>query len=139
MNGPFTFTAAAFALVAGFSITNTTIDLVSDHPPAALTLELLRYNGNGTVTQRLSGNLSADWVARITRIEGGINRLLCAGSGDKKAIYTGENSTWSVDDWVGDKCPELQPGDIGAAAWSYINEFGFKVETTGSFIVGAAE
>ena len=52
MNGPFTFGAAAFALVAGFSITNTTIDLVSDHPPVALTLELLRYNGNGTVTRK---------------------------------------------------------------------------------------
>jgi len=136
MNGPFTFGAAAFALVAGFSITNTTIDLVADHPPAALTLELLRYNGDGTVTQRLSGNLSADWVARITRIENGVNRLLCAGQGDAKAIYTGEDSTWSVNDWVGDECPPLQPGDIGAAAWSYINEFGFKVETTGSFVVG---
>jgi len=136
MNGPFTFTAAAFALVAGFSITNSTIDLVADHPPASLTLELLRYNGNGTVTQRLSGNLSADWVARITRTENGVNRLLCAGAGDAKAIYTGEDSTWSVKDWVGDECPPLQPGDIGSAAWTYTNEFGYLVTTTGSFVVG---
>ena len=136
MNGPFTFTAAAFALVAGFSITNTTIDLVAQHPPTALTLEVLKYNGDGTVTQRLSGNLSADWVARITRTENGVNRLLCAGAGDAKAIYTGEDSTWSVKDWVGDECPPLQPGDIGSAAWTYTNEFGYLVTTTGSFVVG---
>ena len=136
MNGPFTFTAAAFALVAGFSITNTTFDLVSDHPPTALTLELLRYNGDGTVTQRLSGDLAASWVARITRIEDGLNRKLCAGAGDAQAIYTGVDSTWTVNDWVGDECPPLQSGDILAAAWTYTNEFGYLVTTTGSFVVG---
>ena len=135
MNTPFMLMAGAFALVASFSITNTAFDLASQAPPRSLVLELLQYNPDNTVTQRLSGDIAASWVTRITRIENGISKHLCSGSGLAKGIYTGVSSTWTVDDWVGAQCPEVLPGDIGTAIWTYTNQFGYEVATTGRFVV----
>lgn len=134
MNGAVTTTAAMVAAAFGFSLTWTLSDLTAP-PTRNLTLELLQYNGDGTVTQRLSGGVPAMWTARITRPAEPAAILLCSGSGDTPGIYTGQVSTWSTSDWTGDDCPPLRPGDVLSAAWTYQNHEGFLVTTIGQVIV----
>ena len=133
MNIPFTTTAAVIAGYLGFSIST---DVATVMEPRSLTLETLHYNDDQTVTQRLSGNISAMWSVRVHRTVAGVTSLLCEGAGDTPGIYTGNTSTWSVSDWVGDDCPPLLPGDNARAAWEYVNDTGTPVTVIGTFIVG---
>ena len=138
MSSFFTPTLAIFGLGLGFSVSWTVADFSATAPPRSLNLEFLQYNNDGTVTQRLSGDITADWTASILREVDGVIEVLCDGQGDGQGIYEGLTTTYTTATWVGDDCPPLQPGDIGRAGWTYINEAGTVVTITGRFLVGTA-
>ena len=135
MSGAITYTAIGCAAVLGFSVSYTANDF-AEAPMRNLVLEELRYNGDGTVTQRLSGDIPADWAANIVRVSNGMTQVLCTGQGIASGIYIGSEDTYSTDVWTGADCPALISGDVGKASWTYKNEHGFTVTTIGQFVVG---
>ena len=137
MNGTFSIAASLAAGIMGFSLVYTADDIVNPPSQKALVLELLRYNNDGTVTQRLSGDIAADWSARISREVDGITSVLCEGQGKGKGLYVGDEATFTTDVWTGGDCPTLQNGDILTASWEYRNEYGYFVTTFGEVVVGA--
>jgi len=139
MNMPFTIGAACMACYLGFSVSRDAIKII-DPAPRALVLEVLKYNPDGTVTQKLSGNITAQWSARVHRQNGALTTVLCSGPlQTETGVYVGNESTWAMNDWVGDDCPELQAGDEARAAWEYRNDAGILVTVIGRFVVPAEE
>lgn len=136
MNTPFTALAAGVAAYLGFSLTTDVVQLAA---PRTLTLNYLRLNDDGTVTQQLSGGVAADWSVRVHRVENGVSTILCAGKGSVPGVYTGSTDTWTMNEWVGDDCPDLAPGDEAFAAWEYVNDTGTPVTVIGTIVVGEAE
>ncbi len=94
-------------------------------------LEYLEIEGKGYFRQQInsvSGDpVPAAWAVQITRVdENGVSEQLCAGrsSPERPGSYSGEVDTWSLDDWVGDDCPDvLQNGDVAEVSWSYTNNY----------------
>lgn len=129
----FTQTALSGGLVA-IVISGAINAIVPDVPPRILVLERLEYNDDGTVTQKLSGGIPADWSAQIVRHVDGVQRVLCSGSA-RGPVYDGETQTYTTDDWTFDDCPDLQPGDIGTASWEYSTETGATMSITDKFVV----
>lgn len=134
MNSPLSISVVALAGVFGFTFTTTAIEY-ADVDPRSLALEVLQYNDDGTVTQKISGGLPADWAAQITRNVGGVDEVLCSGRG-RGPIYDGSEVTYSTSDWTFDDCPPLVSGDIGISSWEYVNENGTPVTISGRFVVG---
>lgn len=102
-------------------------------------LEYVEINGIGYVRQQVVSTddtiIPARWQAAIERQENGTTRLLCTGSGFGN--YNGEISTWSLDDWTGDDCPEAKAevGDIFEVSWTYENTYGYSVTIGGRFVL----
>ena len=87
---------------------------------------------SGTVTQQLNvqgGPINANWSAEILRD----GDSLCSGGG--VAPYNGETAVFSIDGWVGAKCPDLNVGDLARAVWEYRTKEGFTVSVGSEVIV----
>lgn len=108
-------------------------------PIRELVVHDLRYE-DGNVRQTLSNAdgaaIIADWTATIWR-SGKVDEILCRGSNvpSKPGTYDGVERTYTPDDWTGDTCPTLQPGDYGIGAWTYRNSADIQVTITGTFSV----
>ena len=126
MNGISAVIAGVVAFAFPFVVAYTGAELV-DPPPRQLLVFELSY-ADGIVTQRVGpaygDAIPADWAARITRPGAKHDQLLCAGKGDAPGLYSGQVSRWTVDEWAGDDCPDLQPGDKLKAVWEYRNSDG---------------
>jgi len=132
MSSPTTFIVGGVALLFGFSVMTTGIELTSV-APRHLALDKLDYE-SGEVTQQLSGGVPANWAAQVVREEDGTRRVICAGSG-RGPNYNGTETVMTLSQWVGDNCGAAVTGDIGRASWEYENENGNPVMVTGSFII----
>lgn len=97
----------------------------------SLALITLSYE-DGLFTQQHKvegGPIKGYWTAEIMRG----NRQLCAGGGE--APYEGGVKKFNPNDWTGDDCPELQPGDIARAVWEYRLESGAIASINGQFVI----
>ena len=98
-----------------------------DKHPRVLVVHELSYNG-GYFSQRVgpigSGTMSGKWTAEVNRIDNGVTKQLCAGSG--VGNYSGDKDVYTADDWTGANCPTLLPGDIAEATWTFDDENGAK-------------
>jgi len=101
--------------------------------PVGMTLVHLEYS-NGMVTQRheVTGAevIRGDWTAQAIRGQ----TPLCGGGGT--APYDGSTyKTMSVDEWTGDECPPLQPGDKLEAAWEWVGSDNVRRRISGELII----
>jgi len=89
---------------------------------------------DGMVTQshRVFGSdiIQATWAANVTRGR----RYVCSGGGF--GIYEQDSVlTMSLDEWVGDDCPELEKGDKLKASWEWSGDDGIRYQVSGMVVV----
>lgn len=98
--------------------------------PVGLHLVSLEWNANEyRVVQNIqpinTPALKAEWAAKFIRN----GEVICAGGG--KSNYDGTIHRFTPNDWTGDDCPPLLPGDIGSASWTYRDVSGQFVTIAG--------
>lgn len=134
------YATSAISGVAVFVGATQFTEALLPHPPSTdMVVHELRWD-DGTVVQRLGGSdgnpVVGDWTATFWR-HGETDRILCRGSNapNEPGTYKGELQRYSPDDWTGDDCPTLIPGDRGVAAWTYVNHYGLRVTVAAEFYI----
>lgn len=101
--------------------------------PVSLSLISLEYrDGKFTQRHKVTGTdiLDANWTAQITRGD----KPLCGGGG--KAPYGGVSGmAMTPDEWTGDVCPEVLPGDRAVVVWSWVGSDDVRRRISGELII----
>lgn len=83
-------------------------------------LVTLEYNDGDFYQEHLvtgAETVRADWAAKIVRD----GQFLCVGGGT--SFYkNGGSPKMDPSYWTGDKCPDLEPGDLASVTWEYVDE-----------------
>ena len=96
----------------------------SEGRPATFTQQVISESGKA---------VKAIWSAEVSRVSDGITHQLCTGSGE--APYLGTTDTYTVDEWTGDNCPDLLPGDRAEATWEYTNHYGVITSLSKMYVI----
>jgi len=116
--------------VGGYELAET---IISKPKPYGLQLQELSYV-DGDIHQLVvpinAEAVPAVWASKISRGE----RILCYGGA--KSNYDGVKHIFTPSEWTGGDCPELQPGDIASASWSYQDVNGKTITLSGNVIIG---
>lgn len=89
--------------------------------PREMSVVKLEYDpARNAVTQHIGvrgGPIIAEWRASAYRDAGQVRQILCSGGGQGQ--YRGVEVEFPLNNWTGDECPAVQPGDVLAATWQY--------------------
>jgi hypothetical protein len=105
---------ATLSFTSGIGMIEAANSLYDTRPRTMTVLELSYSDGH--FRQHIgvtNGPIRAAWAARIARGE----RTLCTGGGE--STYTGLPLVFTPNEWTGDTCPEIQPGDVATGTWEW--------------------
>lgn len=114
--------------LAGLGAGNIVGDYIEKDPVGMRLISIEYTDGMVTQTHEVFGLdvLQARWAASVTRGRS----YICSGGGF--GVYEQNNVvSMSLDDWVGDKCPDLQKGDKLKASWEWSGDGGIRYRVSG--------